>query len=552
MDDLVKDSAVFELVLSVAEEQMARGKPFFDTLSKTLGVQADYNNWIQGKQPTPDIEQKVEECLTIWNDRNHGMGATRMVLVDTLKNNQGPRKSCQALIVKLEGFSTNTSGANSMSQQRTVSSVASVGSSSNSGAKEDWTKLEEVMTPENLSKCGIMEYTSLAQCLSVEVLTKYQMYVGNFPGMTDPMNIKLMNLLRIWKALQTDLQRPVSNFLANLEDGQRKGGTNSLNALIALIKETVPRENNVSRMFGTGHGGQNQASFGNDDEDVQGIRGLKLTAAFKGLTLGSNKNVDDVDGMLDEVDAGFQKKVNIAICIFNTYDNQLAKDDGWGTLPGAMQDVATIRGMLENDYNIAEMTDQDDIEHCVVQMLRQWQDVKIGRLHFHFSGHGIFNQTVQINDSQRDEVDSGTPFGECILGNNGDQGLCSILRIQNLLTQFNADIITLTLDCCRSLDRPQTRQRVKLAKLPVISNDDWLRIATVYSSCKTRPAFDQTSFSNELSRVISSTKGGRIPINKIAKLVNESWRKDGFNHQYCNIERIEGGKLDWDKLYWPL
>ena len=43
MDDLVKDSAVFDLVLSVAEEQMARGKPFFDTLSKTLGVQADYN-----------------------------------------------------------------------------------------------------------------------------------------------------------------------------------------------------------------------------------------------------------------------------------------------------------------------------------------------------------------------------------------------------------------------------------------------------------------------------------------------------------------------------
>jgi len=230
MDDLVKDSTVFGLVLSVAEEQMARGKPFFDTLSKTLGVQADYNNWIQGKQPNPDIEQKVEECLNFWNDRNHGMNATRKVLLETLKNNQGPRKSCQALIVKLEGVSS-------------ISSVASVGSSSNSGVKEDWTKLEEVMTPENLSKCGIMEYTSLAQCLSVEVLTKYQMYVGNFPGMTDPMNIKLMNLLRIWKALQTDLQRPVSNFLANLEDGQRKGGTNSLNALIALIKETVPRGN---------------------------------------------------------------------------------------------------------------------------------------------------------------------------------------------------------------------------------------------------------------------------------------------------------------------
>ena len=37
-----------------------------------------------------------------------------------------------------------------------------------------------------------------------------------------------------------DLQCPISNFLAKLEDGQRKGGTNSLNNLIAMIKETVP------------------------------------------------------------------------------------------------------------------------------------------------------------------------------------------------------------------------------------------------------------------------------------------------------------------------
>ena len=242
----------------------------------------------------------------------------------------------------------------------------------------------------------------------------------------------------------------------------------------------------------------------------------------------------------------------MAICIFNTYQNQQAAADGWGALPGANQDRVAIRSMLENNYDIAEMADQDDIEDCVIKIMRRWQHVKIHRLHFHFSGHGIFNQTVQTNDSQYDEVDSRTPFGECLLGNNGDQGLCSVLSIQKLLTQFNADIITLTLDCCRSLDRPQTRQRVKLAKLPVISNEDWLRIATVYSSCKTRPAFDQTSFSNELSKVINSTKGGRIPIGKIAKSVNESWRKEGLNYQYCNIDRIEGGLLDWDKLYWPL
>ena len=49
-----------------------------------------------------------------------------------------------------------------------------------------------------------------------------------------------MKLLGIWKSSQTDLQRLVSNFLEKLEDGQKKGGANSLNALIAKIKETVP------------------------------------------------------------------------------------------------------------------------------------------------------------------------------------------------------------------------------------------------------------------------------------------------------------------------
>ena len=242
-----------------------------------------------------------------------------------------------------------------------------------------------------------------------------------------------------------------------------------------------------------------------------------------------------------------QIKVNKAIGIFNTYQNQQAAADGWDAIPGANQDRITIRRMLENHYDIVEMVDQYDIEYCVQKMLSQWLHEKIDRLHFHFIGHGIFNQTAEINETQ----DSRTPFGECLLGNNGHQGLCSVLSIQKLLTQFKADIITLTLDCCRSLSRGQTRQRVKLAKLPVISNEDWLRIATVYSY-KARHAVDQTSFSNVLSRVISSAKDGRIPINKIAKLVNESWRKDGINNQYCNIERIEGGKLDWDKLYWPI
>ena len=43
MDDTVTSDAVFEIVCDVGSAQVARTKPFLDTLSRTLGVQADYN-----------------------------------------------------------------------------------------------------------------------------------------------------------------------------------------------------------------------------------------------------------------------------------------------------------------------------------------------------------------------------------------------------------------------------------------------------------------------------------------------------------------------------
>ena len=39
---------------------------------------------------------------------------------------------------------------------------------------EDWRKLEEFMTQENLLDCGVSEYATLAQCLGSEILGQYQ------------------------------------------------------------------------------------------------------------------------------------------------------------------------------------------------------------------------------------------------------------------------------------------------------------------------------------------------------------------------------------------
>jgi len=103
MADMVKSETVIELVLDVARNQVILNKPFFETLSKTLNVQAEYNNWIQGKPVHPELEQKVEYCLSEWNNREYGNMATREDLLETLKNNQR-RNNCKELIVKLEGI----------------------------------------------------------------------------------------------------------------------------------------------------------------------------------------------------------------------------------------------------------------------------------------------------------------------------------------------------------------------------------------------------------------------------------------------------------------
>ena len=56
-------------------------------------------------------------------------------------------------------------------------------------------------------------------------------------------------------------------------------------------------------MLGSGNGGQNKACFGNEDEDMQEIRGLKLTSAFKGFKKKENRDVE-MEDVMDEVDAG--------------------------------------------------------------------------------------------------------------------------------------------------------------------------------------------------------------------------------------------------------
>ena len=62
--------------------------------------------------------------------------------------------------------------------------------------------------------------------------------------------------------------------------------------------------NNASRPFVSKSGDQDEASCGKEDEDMQEIRGLKLTAAFKGLGIKERRNAEDEGEQMDEVDGG--------------------------------------------------------------------------------------------------------------------------------------------------------------------------------------------------------------------------------------------------------
>ena len=221
-----------------------------------------------------------------------------------------------------------------------------------------------------------------------------------------------------------------------------------------------------------------------------------------------------------------------AICIFNKdYQGQI------DSLPGVAADKIAITTMLrKNGYDFKVKDNQNDIETCVDEIVQTWRHIRIPRLHFHYSGHGIFNNTETIDPSN---------VGECMVGTNGS--FCGVLVVQKLLTTLNPDVITITLDCCRDRTRSLSRSNfMNLPRSPKIKKEDWEKMATLSSTCQTLTSSDNTTLSKELFKVYQEK--GRIVISELAKKVNESWEK-GLIGQRCKMDIVPHSK--WDKIFWP-
>ena len=75
-----------------------------------------------------------------------------------------------------------------------------------------------------------------------------------------------------------------------------------------------------------------------------------------------------------------------------------------------------------------------------------------------FKGHGTDNGKIEVNNGKAE-----TPAGECLVEAGYSNKLLSIHDLKVCLLEFNADRITLTLDCCRNFSRGNQIVELKYA-----------------------------------------------------------------------------------------
>ena len=228
--------------------------------------------------------------------------------------------------------------------------------------------------------------------------------------------------------------------------------------------------------------------------------------------------------------------MNKAICVFNDYSH-----DHNNFLPGVAEDKKRIRTMLtEGGYDIEEVTNENDIEKSVVNISQKWKDQAIDRLHFHFSGHGSINQTVNTKGI--------SPGWDCIIGDDGT--LIPIHRMKCLLAQLKPEKLTIILDCCRNFERSKKyiSTNTFLQELQEIPISDWKNMVTFYSTPVSNTTLDTNSFSKELWKLYGE-KNHHIPVTKIASLINKSW-SDREVDQICTSEIFEVNN-NWKGIFWP-
>jgi len=262
-------------------------------------------------------------------------------------------------------------------------------------------------------------------------------------------------------------------------------------------------------------------------------------------------------------DSSYSPQVNVALVILNSKQIKTERKTTFSELPGVVEDGEMMKKML-SEYGVVKLAYNVDISQALKNFNKEQKNIgsDIGRMHFHFSGHGVHNARIFIKPEDKltdSEVDTKTkitetPTGECMVGSSGE--LYAIHDLKHELLKLGSESITVTLDCCRSLSRTRTgtksrgqtkdKEVVKLMNRETISPQDQEKMCVLYGSLDGHLINDDQSFTKELFTVTDEGKTN-INILHLARNVNDSWERTG---QMCKVDIVEV-RNNWEDFYWP-
>ena len=180
-------------------------------------------------------------------------------------------------------------------------------------------------------------------------------------------------------------------------------------------------------------------------------------------------------------------------------------------------------------YKNKVVSNKDDIGSEVDQFMKEQSTAtkEINRLHFHFSGHGVYNAKVLLEDSKKlktETEETETPNGNCIVGTTGELfsvhdlkvkllGNALKPRVETRGSKVTVKTITITLDCCNELrrrdlrgeseEKPKPKERqLKLKHQDIISISDQMKIAVMNCAPEGHYVHDNDSFTKSCLQLL--------------------------------------------------
>jgi len=229
---------------------------------------------------------------------------------------------------------------------------------------------------------------------------------------------------------------------------------------------------------------------------------------------------------------------------------------GLRNLPGVGEDEEELTEVLKK-YQKIVINSSKNILDDLKEILEDCKQKKFERIHFHFSGHGkdgirVLTSNTEGNNpfDEEDVLKAQTASGECVLGTGVSSHASSIHEIKVELNKMNAEKITITLDCCRTVLREPEEYVVDLGEKKMITPEQHKKMFILHGTMETQPAEDNKgrSFTQILSSVCKAN-GGAVDILKIDEKVNEKMKAEGMKQRCMAIKEVGNGL--WKDYMWP-